>query len=425
MQTIPQPPQSLVLFCRFTQEPAQSTSGCEHDAAHAPLLQTCWFGHAFWQEPQCVGSVFKSTHTPLQLVCPLGHAHAPFTHWNPALHARPQPPQLRASVCVSTQLEPHWVCPLPHPPVHTPFEQVSPLPHLMPQPPQLFASALVFTHAPLQRMSPPLQPHTPPRQVVPLPQTFPHLPQSFESELRSTHELLHAVRPCPQDAAHAPLLQRGEAPEHVVPQPPQFFGSFARSTHAPLHDVVPGEHTHCEPLHVCVEAQASVHEPQCVLSEASSTHAPLQLLRPGLHEVEHAPTLQTSPLVHAAPHAPQLLGSLRRSAHLPPQLTWPACVHVPLTEPSFDPPSEGMLIAESSPPQPAYTTELNKPQVARQKSRLRVLMEISSERRLCKAKTTRGAPTHRARSREGAARFTRERACDGNPSCRSRTLRRP
>jgi hypothetical protein len=52
--------------------PVASTVG----NVHAPALHTPP-SHAFVHEPQWLALDCRSTHTPLQLVCPGGHAHMP------------------------------------------------------------------------------------------------------------------------------------------------------------------------------------------------------------------------------------------------------------------------------------------------------------------------------------------------------------
>lgn len=59
--------------------------------------------HAVPQAPQLVLLDESETQTPLQSVCPAGHAHDPFTHELPPPQVTPQPPQLKLSELVLTQ----------------------------------------------------------------------------------------------------------------------------------------------------------------------------------------------------------------------------------------------------------------------------------------------------------------------------------
>ena len=59
------------------------------------------------QAPQLVVLVFVSTHCPLHVTCPVGHAQTPAVQTSPARHwcraaVVVQAPQLAASVAVST-----------------------------------------------------------------------------------------------------------------------------------------------------------------------------------------------------------------------------------------------------------------------------------------------------------------------------------
>jgi hypothetical protein len=52
-------------------------------------------GYGFAQDPQCIGSVCKSTHDPPQAVSPSAHdaAHVPFEQTRSLEHALRHPPQ--------------------------------------------------------------------------------------------------------------------------------------------------------------------------------------------------------------------------------------------------------------------------------------------------------------------------------------------
>jgi hypothetical protein len=64
-------------------------------------------GHAaFWQAPQCISSVARSTHEPPQFARPAGHAttHCPAEHAWLRPHATEQLPQWRGSTSRSVQV---------------------------------------------------------------------------------------------------------------------------------------------------------------------------------------------------------------------------------------------------------------------------------------------------------------------------------
>jgi hypothetical protein len=73
-------------------------------------------------------------------------------------------------------------------------------------------------------------------------------------------------------------------------------------------------------------AQATLQAPQLVGSLRRSTHWPPQRARPPLQT--HLPAAQTLSPAHAWPHAPQLVGLLVRSTHAPLQLESPAAQEV-------------------------------------------------------------------------------------------------
>jgi hypothetical protein len=135
------------------------------------------------------------------------------------------------------------------------------------------------------------------------------------------HAPLHAVRPVPQPAAHAPLSQT--AP-HVTPQPPQFVGSFAIGAHAPAQLRSFAAHAQWPCAHCSVAAHDVPQPPQWLALLDGSMHAPEQRARFGLQVAAQRPTSHTgrSP-PHACPHSPQLVGSDRRSTHASPQRVSP------------------------------------------------------------------------------------------------------
>lgn len=189
---------------------------------------------------------------------------------------------------MSTQLPPQTVVPTLHPAlVHDPLSQTSPVPHLVPHVPQLFGSVAVSVHSPLQSACPAAHWQVPLVQLCPLTHVVPHAPQLVLSDFRSTHAPPHAESPVAHEAAHAPLLHTGVAPEHFVPQPPQLFGSLLVSMHTPPQSVVPAGQTHLLALHSPLGSHAVVHDPQCERLLPVSTHAPLQFVSAAAHSVAH------------------------------------------------------------------------------------------------------------------------------------------
>jgi hypothetical protein len=263
-------------------------------------------------------------------------------HSNPSGQVFPQAPQFCGSVCVLTQLAPHCVAAPAHPVVEqAPSWQTAPGPHFVPQAPQWLGSIAVSTQAVPQSFWPGGHAQLPETQLVPLVQTAPHAPQWESSLFRSTHEPLQSVSPAEQDAAHAPLLHTGAAPEQAVPQPPQFFGSADTFVQTSPHRRVPAGHTQAPPLHVSLARQLVPHAPQLDAWLDVSTHAFAQSDRSALHAAAQVPLLHfgVSP-PHVAPQEPQLRGSDRSVAHAPAQLTSPGRRHVPLAVPSSAPESD-------------------------------------------------------------------------------------
>lgn len=161
----------------------------------------------------------------------------------------------------------------------------------------------------------------PAAQVVPFLQAFAQLPQLSGSLFRSTHAPLHDERPVEHEAAQAPLLQRGVAPEHLVPHAPQFEGSFASFAHVPEQSFVPAGQTHAPALQFCVEPHASPHVPQFSALDVVSTHA-FEQSESGAEQLPpHCPRSHTWPCWHVTLHAPQCAGSLASSAQSAPHWT--------------------------------------------------------------------------------------------------------
>jgi hypothetical protein len=182
---------------------------------------------------------------------------------------------------------------------------------------------------------------------------MPHAPQLVALDFVSTQAPLHAVKPVPQLAAHAPLLHTGLAPAHPAPHAPQLLVSASVLTHVEPPGfgegqsvAAPAGQTQVPALHVSDAPQGVAHPLQCFGSVIVSTQAPPQLVRAPLppsegaeQEVAQMPTLQTSPLGHACPHAPQLSGSVAGSVHVPLQGSWPGPVQTPKGAPSEEVPA--------------------------------------------------------------------------------------
>jgi hypothetical protein len=152
----PHPPQLTGSLWKSTHEPLQTASACvAHPAAHAALLHTAvvpeqTVPHA----PQFAGSFAVLTHCVPQRVSPAGQPHLESPHVSLAPHAVVQEPQCCASLDVSTHAPPHGVSPAPHESAHTPTLQTWPAPQSSRHPPQLFGSVRRFTQTLLQDTSP-------------------------------------------------------------------------------------------------------------------------------------------------------------------------------------------------------------------------------------------------------------------------------
>jgi len=68
-QTLPQPPQFVLLLLMLVQTPPQSACPVGQDMAirHVPAMQLCPVGQALPQAPQLRASVAVSAHVPAQL----------------------------------------------------------------------------------------------------------------------------------------------------------------------------------------------------------------------------------------------------------------------------------------------------------------------------------------------------------------------
>jgi hypothetical protein len=128
--------------------------------------------------PQLLGSLASERHCPLQLVVPLGHAHAPFVQASPPAQASPHFPQFSGSVPVMMHACPHAVWPGPEQTQLEP-EQTWPAPQLVPHDPQLPESVVMSAQRSPQRTVPALQvpAHALAAQTRPAPQAWLHAPQ--------------------------------------------------------------------------------------------------------------------------------------------------------------------------------------------------------------------------------------------------------
>jgi hypothetical protein len=132
--------------------------------------------------PQFELSFTRSTHTPLQVVCPVGQPQALLTQACPPEHGLPQKPQLSASLAVSVQPVPHCVVSIGQLATHIVWWQYGmPAWHIVPQAPQLAPSDARFTHLSPHGVRPPVHVHMPAVQLCPVPHFLPHIPQLLKS----------------------------------------------------------------------------------------------------------------------------------------------------------------------------------------------------------------------------------------------------
>lgn len=231
-------------------------------------MQTSPAAHAVVQVPQWAASVWVLTSQPsiepaLQSAKPVLHVaitHAPAAHALVAfgrLHTRPQAPQLVTSPARLAHPAEQQVCPTVQggPPLH------------------------------------PMTVHTPLEHALPIRHAKPQPPQ-FALVFRAVSHpssivRLQSAKPTSHEIAHVPAAHVGLAfglGTHVVPHEPQ--------------------------LRVSVAVFVQVVPQQVWLTEQPPRH-PLGRV--------HSPAVQTSPPVQRFPHRPQLLGSLAKLTHAPPQ----------------------------------------------------------------------------------------------------------
>ena len=138
LQVVAHEPQFELLDERSTHAPVHAVSAPpsapaspEHVAAQAPRLHTWPALHFVTHAPQWVGSLWRSTQTPPQLVWPAGQVQTPFVQSKPAAQTFPQAPQLFGSVERRTHWPPHatlpfdtdasWPWPAQPPATHAPL----------------------------------------------------------------------------------------------------------------------------------------------------------------------------------------------------------------------------------------------------------------------------------------------------------------
>jgi len=195
LQTMPQPPQLFASASVTTHAAAHSVSPLAQSAPHAPCEQTWVLPHAVVHFPQWVGSVSRSTQTPLQSAVPAGQPHTPCAHVSPPVQALPQAPQFLGSVFTLMQAPPQSSCCVGQPVlVQAPFTQASPAPHVVPQAPQFRKFACVSTQTPLHSDVPTSQAHLPAEHIWPEGQAVSQAPQLFMSLFVSTQAAPHCVR---------------------------------------------------------------------------------------------------------------------------------------------------------------------------------------------------------------------------------------
>jgi hypothetical protein len=137
-QAAPQEPQFVGSLGRSEHTPLQSVAGGSHvPPVHWPLTHALPPGQPWKQVPQLLGSLLTSTQ-PMQFMSPGGQTHWLFEHVVFGAQRKPQPPQLFGSLVVSMHRPgPHSVCPGEHGETQTPFVQLKSGGHALPHAPQL------------------------------------------------------------------------------------------------------------------------------------------------------------------------------------------------------------------------------------------------------------------------------------------------
>lgn len=125
---LPQDPQSSWLEDGSTQAPEQLVSPELHVWEQEPRLHTRFDGQSVLHVPQWSWSVFRSTHSLLQAVCPVGHTHLPCRQLISAEQAWPQAAQFASSEVRFTQAPEQEVDPAAQPPSTVPSAAASPDP---------------------------------------------------------------------------------------------------------------------------------------------------------------------------------------------------------------------------------------------------------------------------------------------------------
>jgi hypothetical protein len=173
------------------------------------------------QAPQWSRSVLRSTHTPEQLVVPLGQPQLPPAQTCPAGQTLPQVPQLFGSLAVVTQAPPQEVWPEAQVLLQRPPVQTWPSAQTMPHRPQWPGSLARFAHwggEPHETL-PTGQPQVLLAQTIPPVQRIPQPPQLLASEVRSTQALPQFLSGAAQLPVQPPWLQTWPEVQAVVHEP--------------------------------------------------------------------------------------------------------------------------------------------------------------------------------------------------------------
>ena len=195
----PQAPQLSSSALKLTHEPPQLSAPAVQVILQVPMLQTAvevpasltmaW--QLLVQLPQWRRSFLRSTHTPEQLVVPLGQPQVPPEQSWPAGQIFPQVPQLTGSSAVETQAPPQEVWPEAQALLHRPPVQTEPSAQEMPHRPQWRGSLARLAHwgGEPQETLPTGHPQVLLAHTMPPVQRMPQPPQLLASEVRSTQAL--------------------------------------------------------------------------------------------------------------------------------------------------------------------------------------------------------------------------------------------
>ncbi len=216
-----------------------------------PIWQTSPVEQVLPHVPQLVTSVATLVQTPEHSSgWMLGQMQAPLPHNFPPVHTWKQIPQFCLSLSRATQMQGgawvHTVNPAGHSQPHLPASHqygLQSTPH-WPQWKGLFS---VFTHSPLQSVSPLGHWQLASRHRKPLAQRFAHPPQCRVSLEVSTHWPLQSTKG--EEQPQVPCRQVNPfSVAHRFPHPPQLFMSEAGSTHDSPQSSMPDGHTAVSPV---------------------------------------------------------------------------------------------------------------------------------------------------------------------------------